>query len=130
MSQSHDNSCPCYSLSNEGKHAPSPAATARCRPIEHRVQAQRPYVHLTFAKVEKLSSANALLVRYRLVGTFDFPAANAPQPSQACAQEAAMYAGTHGERHPEYRADLCGAKKVVVRGRFDITQDFPSTAIE
>lgn len=86
-------------------------------------------VKLSFTKIEKLSSANKLLDRYRLIGTFQFNAALSPeQPSDECTREAAAYAAEHGERHPGFDAKLCSAKSVVAKGSFDITQDFPVTA--
>jgi hypothetical protein len=86
-----------------------------------------PVSHVTFSKADKLPSTSPLVVRYHLVGTFDFLAAYAPEPpSSACAQEAQAHSG----RNPMYRADLCGAKKIVVKGNFDITQDFRSDFFE
>jgi hypothetical protein len=86
-----------------------------------------PVSHVTFSKADKLPSTSPLVVRYHLVGTFDFPAVYAPEPpSLACAQEAQAHSG----RNPVYRADLCGAKKIVVKGNFDITQDFRSDFFE
>lgn len=85
-------------------------------------------VKLDFSQVEKLHSDNKLLVRYRLIGTFQFNAAFGPeQPNEACTKEAATYAAEHGERHPGFDAKLCEAKSVVAKGSFDITQDFPVT---
>jgi hypothetical protein len=85
-------------------------------------------VKLDFSKIEKLTSSNKLLDRYRLVGTFQFNAALSPeQPSDECTREAAAYAAEHGERHPGFDAKLCNAKSVVAKGSFDITQDFPVT---
>lgn len=85
-------------------------------------------VKLDFSQVEKLHSDNKLLVRYRLIGTFQFNAAFGPeQPNEACTKEAATYAAQHGERHPGFDAKLCEAKSVVAKGSFDITQDFPVT---
>jgi hypothetical protein len=85
-------------------------------------------VKLDFSSVEKLHSDNKLLVRYRLIGSFQFNAASGPeQPNEACSKEAATYAAEHGERHPGFDAKLCEAKSVVAKGSFDITQDFPST---
>ncbi|WP_110948726.1 hypothetical protein [Pseudomonas bohemica] len=84
-------------------------------------------VKLDFSKIEKLESTNKLLDRYRLIGTFQFNAALSPeQPSDDCTKEAAKYAAEHGERHPGFDAKLCGAKSVVAKGSFDITQDFPA----
>ena len=83
--------------------------------------------HITFSKADKLPSPGPSVVRYHLVGTFDFPAAYAPEPpTLACAQDAKAHSG----RVPVYRADLCGAKKIVVKGTFDITQDFRSDFFE
>lgn len=85
-------------------------------------------VQLNFSKIEKLTSGNKLLERYRLVGTFQFNAALSPeQPPEECTREAAAYAAQHGERHPGFDAKLCNAKSVVAKGSFDITQDFPVT---
>ena len=85
-------------------------------------------VQLVFSKIEKLSSPNKLLDRYRLIGTFQFNAALSPeQPTDDCTREAAAYAAEHGERHPGFDARLCNAKSVVAKGSFDITQDFPVT---
>ena len=85
-------------------------------------------VQLVFSKIEKLSSPNKLLDRYRLIGTFQFNAALSPeQPTDECTREAAAYAAEHGERHPGFDAKLCNAKSVVAKGSFDITQDFPVT---
>jgi len=85
-------------------------------------------VSLNFSKIEKLTSSNKLLERYRLVGTFQFNAALSPeQPSDECTIEAAKYAAEHGDRHPGFDAKLCDAKSVVAKGSFDITQDFPVT---
>lgn len=85
-------------------------------------------VKLDFTSVEKLHSDNKLLVRYRLIGSFQFNAASGPeQPNEACSKEAATYAAEHGERHPGFDAKLCEAKSVVAKGSFDITQDFPVT---
>jgi hypothetical protein len=85
-------------------------------------------VQLVFSKIEKLSSPNHLLDRYRLIGTFQFNAALSPeQPTDECTREAAAYAAEHGERHPGFDAKLCNAKSVVAKGSFDITQDFPVT---
>ncbi|WP_268798958.1 hypothetical protein [Pseudomonas huanghezhanensis] len=83
-------------------------------------------VKLDFSRVEKLHSSNKLLMRYRMVGTFQFNAAFGPeQPNEACSKEAATYAAEHGERHPGFDAKLCEAKSVVAKGTFDLTQDFP-----
>jgi hypothetical protein len=83
--------------------------------------------HITFTKADKLPSPSPLVVRYHLVGTFEFPAVYAPeQLSLACTQDAQAHSG----RNPMYRADLCGAKKIVVKGNFDITQDFRSDFFE
>jgi hypothetical protein len=85
--------------------------------------------HIVLSKAERLSSKNALLVRYRLVGTFRFKGANTPEPiDEACAKEAGMYAGQHGKRNPPFRADLCKAKQIQVNGSFDIVQDFLASA--
>lgn len=85
-------------------------------------------VKLDFTSVEKLQSNNKLLVRYRLIGGFQFNAAFGPeQPNEACSKEAATFAAEHGERHPGFDAKLCEAKSVVAKGSFDITQDFPVT---
>lgn len=84
-------------------------------------------VKLDFSKIEKLESTNKLLDRYRLIGTFQFNAALSPeQPSDDCTREAAKYAAEHGERHPGFDAKLCNAKRVIAKGSFDITQDFPA----
>lgn len=85
-------------------------------------------VQLVFSKIEKLTSPNKLLDRYRLIGTFQFNAALSPeQPTDECTREAAAYAAERGERHPGFDAKLCNAKSVVAKGSFDITQDFPVT---
>lgn len=85
--------------------------------------------HITLTKADKLASKNARLVRYHLAGTFQYVAATAPEtPSAACVHEALAYGAAHGERHPQYKADICGAKSVKVDGSFDITQDFPAAA--
>jgi len=83
--------------------------------------------HILLSKVEKLTSKNAFLVRYHLVGTFRFKGGYAPEPiDDACAKEAGLYAGQHGKRNPPFRADLCKAKQIQVNGSFDVVQDFPA----
>ncbi len=83
--------------------------------------------HIVLSKIEKLTSKNALLVRYHLVGTFRFKGGYAPEPlDDACAKEAGLYAGQHGNRNPPFRADLCKAKQIQVNGSFDVVQDFPA----
>ena len=83
--------------------------------------------HIVLSKVDKLPSKNASLVRYHLAGTFRFKGGYAPEPlDEACAKEAGMYAGQHGNRNPPSRADLYMAKQVQVNGSFDIVQDFPA----
>jgi hypothetical protein len=78
----------------------------------------------------QLTSKNALLVRYHLVGTFRFKGGYAPEPlDDACAKEAGLYAGQHGNRNPPFRADLCKAKQIQVNGSFDIVQDFPAKTL-
>jgi hypothetical protein len=94
----------------------------------------RPHGHVTFLKADKVgSSGNPYLVRYHLVGTFDFVAAHAPSPSGVCLQEALAYLQAHPndpERHPEYNARFCEAKKIAVKGSFDIIQDLPADLVE
>ena len=83
--------------------------------------------HIVLSKVEKLTSKNAFLVRYHLVGTFRFKGGYSPEPMDAaCAKEAGLYAGQHGNRNPQFRADLCKAKQIQVNGSFDVVQDFPA----
>lgn len=85
--------------------------------------------HIVLSKVEKLTSKNAYLVRYHLVGTFRFKGGYAPEPiDEGCAKEAGLYAGQHGKRNPPFKADLCKAKKIEVNGSFDIVQDLPAAA--
>lgn len=85
--------------------------------------------HITLTKADKVDSKNARLVRYHLMGTFQYVAAAAPEtPSAACIHEALAYRVAHGERRPQYKAEICGAKRVAVSGTFDVTQDFPAAA--
>jgi hypothetical protein len=105
-----------------------------------------PVAHVTFSKADKLPPGPGVpslgipgLPRYHLVGTFDFQAAYAPDTqhlSEACiheAQEAALRepVAVYGfTRHPPYKADLCGAKKISVRGNFDIVADLPPDLLQ
>ena len=79
---------------------------------------------MTLSKAEELPSPVQSLKRYRLVGTFRYAAALAPDPlSTACIDEA-FAAAQVGNRYPPYNAELCEAKRIEVQGSFDITQDF------
>jgi len=89
-----------------------------------------PIAHLTLSKAEQLPSGNPMVVRYHLVGTFDYQAAYAPSPDTACAREAIHYVAAHGRRYPKFKADLCQAKKITVKGSFDIKHDLPSSTFE
>ena len=89
-----------------------------------------PIAHLTLSKADQLPSGNPMVVRYHLVGTFDYQAAYAPSPDTACAHEAINYVAAHGRRYPKFKADLCQAKKIAVTGTFDIKHDLPSSNFE
>jgi len=89
-----------------------------------------PIAHLTLSKADQLPSGNPMIVRYHLVGTFDYQAAYAPSPDTACAREAISYVAAHGRRYPKFTANLCQAKKIAVKGSFDIKKDLPSSTFE
>jgi hypothetical protein len=75
--------------------------------------------------VEKFTAKNAVLVRYHLVGTFRFEGGYAPEPlDAACAKEARLYAGQHGNLNPPFTADLRKAQQIQVNRSFDVVQDF------
>jgi len=89
-----------------------------------------PIAHLTLSRADQLPSGNPMVVRYHLVGNFDYQAAYAPSPDTACAREAINYVAAHGRRYPKFKADLCRAKKITVKGSFDIKEDMPCTTFQ
>jgi hypothetical protein len=78
---------------------------------------------INIKQVEKGPADSGLLVRTHVVGEARFLAVYAPNPrTEACAQDLVERV-TNGLTNPMYNAAVCGAEKVKVECKFDITAD-------
>jgi hypothetical protein len=79
---------------------------------------------INIKKLEKGRAESGVMVRTHIVGDARFHAAYAPDPmSRACGQDGSKRV-MDGLKYPMYNAAVCGAEKVKVECKFDLTADF------